>query len=192
VLGAHRCSTDLDDPASFNTLCQHLLGARLTHGIVMTGGFFLGPNAFYERLRSMPPQELARIDMTRIDVINQLYGGHPGDAELKRAQRCKARFMNTTMKVTLLGAAASDALESGQVVSGVGGQYNFVAMAHALPDARLVMMLRATHDNADGLRSSIVWNYGHVTIPRHLRDIVITEYGVADLRGQSTARWSSA
>jgi hypothetical protein len=44
--------------------------------------------------------------------------------------------MNTTMKVTLLGAAASDALESGQVVSGVGGQYNFVAMSHALPDAR--------------------------------------------------------
>jgi hypothetical protein len=48
-------------------------------------------------------------------------------------------------------------------------------------------MLRATHDNKDGLRSSIVWNYGHVTIPRHLRDIVITEYGVADLRGQGDA-----
>ena len=184
VLGAHRCSTDLDNPAAFATLCQHLLGARLAHGIVMTGGFFLGPNAFYARLRSMPPQELARIDMTRIDVINQLDGGQPGDAELKRAQRVKARFMNTTMKVTLLGAAASDALENGQVVSGVGGQYNFVAMAHALPDARSILMLRATHDNADGLHSSIVWSYGHVTIPRHLRDIVITEYGVADLRGQ--------
>ena len=92
--------------------------------------------------------------------------------------------MNTTMIVTLLGAAASDALESGQVVSGVGGQYNFVAMAHALPDARLIMMLRATHEHKDGTHSSIVWNYGHVTIPRHLRDIVVTEYGVADLRGQ--------
>jgi hypothetical protein len=92
--------------------------------------------------------------------------------------------MNTTMIVTLLGAAASDALESGQVVSGVGGQYNFVAMSHALHDARLIMMLRSTHDNKDGLKSSIVWNYGHVTIPRHLRDVVITEYGVAELRGQ--------
>jgi hypothetical protein len=93
--------------------------------------------------------------------------------------------MNTTMMMTLLGGAVSDALESGKVVSGVGGQYNFVAMAHALPDARLLMMLRSTHAHKDGLRSSIVWNYGHVTIPRHLRDIVITEYGVADLRGQS-------
>jgi hypothetical protein len=118
--------------------------------------------------------------MTRIDFINQLYGNE----DLKRAQRRKARFMNTTMIMTLLGAAASDALESGQVVSGVGGQYNFVAMSHALPDARLIMMLRATHDNKDGLKSSIVWNYGNVTIPRHLRDVVITEYGIAELRGQ--------
>jgi hypothetical protein len=70
------------------------------------------------------------------------------------------------------------------VVSGVGGQYNFVAMSHALPDARLLMMLRSTHEHKDGLHSSIVWNYGSITIPRHLRDVVITEYGVADLRGQ--------
>ncbi|MBE2264106.1 MAG: acetyl-CoA hydrolase [Burkholderiaceae bacterium] len=180
VFGDKRAAANLRDPAAFDTVCDAMLGSRLKGGIFMTGGFFLGPGDFYERLRTMPPQELAKIDMTRIDFINQLYG----QGNLKRAQRRKARFMNTTMIVTLLGAAASDALESGQVVSGVGGQYNFVAMAHALPDARLLMMLRATHDNKAGLKSSIVWNYGHVTIPRHLRDIIITEYGVADLRGQ--------
>jgi acyl-CoA hydrolase len=176
---------DLAGEAQFDAIAKILLGPRLTGGIFMTGGFFLGPNDFYERLRTMPPQDLAKIDMTRIDFINQLYGAKLGDSGLKRAQRHKARFMNTTMVVTLLGAAASDALENGQVVSGVGGQYNFVAMAHAMADARSILMLRATHDNQDGLKSSIVWNYGHVTIPRHLRDIVITEYGVADLRGQA-------
>jgi len=176
-----RCGLDLRDEENMACVSQHMLGSRLTHGIFMTGGFFIGPRDFYERLRTMVPQELDKIDMTRIDFINQLYGN---DA-LKRAQRRKARFMNTTMVMTLLGAAASDALESGQVVSGVGGQYNFVAMSHALADAKLIMMLRATHDNKDGLKSSIVWNYGHVTIPRHLRDVVITEYGVAELRGQS-------
>ena len=175
-----RCSADLHDEAAFNCVTQHMLGSRLLGGIFMTGGFFLGPSDFYERLRTMPEQDLAKIDMTRIDFINQLYG----QEDLKRAQRRKARFINTTMIVTLLGAAASDALESGQVVSGVGGQYNFVAMSHALPDARLIMMLRSTHENKAGLKSSIVWSYGHVTIPRHLRDIIITEYGVADLRGQ--------
>jgi acyl-CoA hydrolase len=181
VQGDLRVANDLRSPECFEQVASALLGTRLAHGIFMTGGFFLGPRDFYERLRSMPPQELAKIDMTRIDFINQLYG----QDDLKRAQRRKGRFMNSTMIVTLLGAACSDALESGQVVSGVGGQYNFVAMSHALPDARLLMMLRATHDNQDGLRSSIVWHYGHVTIPRHLRDVIITEYGVADLRGQS-------
>ncbi|EHR69153.1 hypothetical protein BurJ1DRAFT_0256 [Burkholderiales bacterium JOSHI_001] len=180
-----RVPNELHTDEGFEAVATQLLGTRLAHGIFMTGGFFLGPNDFYERLRSMPPQELAKIDMTRIDFINQLYGHAPGDSDLRRAQRVKARFMNTTMMVTLLGAAVSDGLESGQVVSGVGGQYNFVAMAHALPDARSILMLRATHEHKDGLRSSIVWNYGHVTIPRHLRDVVITEYGVADLRGQS-------
>ena len=180
VMGELHCSANLLEESAFETVCQHMLGARLLGGITMTGGFFLGPRDFYEHLRSMPAHELAKIDMTRIDFINQLYG----QEELKRAQRRKARFINTTMIITLLGAAASDALESGQVVSGVGGQYNFVAMSHALPDSRLIMMLRATHTHKTGVTSSIVWNYGHVTIPRHLRDIVITEYGVAKLRGQ--------
>jgi hypothetical protein len=180
VMGKQRCSANLLDESAFETICQHMLGSRLLGGITMTGGFFLGPRDFYEHLRTIPAHEIGKIDMTRIDFINQLYG----QEELKRAQRRKARFINTTMIVTLLGAAASDALESGQVVSGVGGQYNFVAMSHALPDSRLVMMLRATHAHKSGATSSIVWNYGHVTIPRHLRDIVVTEYGVAELRGQ--------
>jgi acyl-CoA hydrolase len=181
VLGELRLANELRGSDNFERIAADLLGTRLAHGIFMTGGFFLGPRDFYERLRTMPPQELAKIDMTRIDFINQLYG----QGDLKRAQRRKGRFMNSTMIVTLLGAACSDALESGQVVSGVGGQYNFVAMSHALPDARLLMMLRATHDNKDGLKSSIVWSYGHITIPRHLRDVIVTEYGVADVRGQS-------
>ena len=181
VCGDTRVDNDLSQAATFDCVVATMLGHRLTRGILMSGGFFIGPRDFYQRLRDMPMDELARIDMTRIDFINQLYG----DEELKRAQRRNARFMNTTMMVTLLGAAVSDALESGQVVSGVGGQYNFVAMSHALPDARLLMMLRATHEHKDRLQSSIVWNYGHVTIPRHLRDVVITEYGIAELRGQT-------
>lgn len=156
------------------------LGTRLAGGVVLHGGFFLGPTDFYEHLRAMPTEALAKIDMTRIAFINQLQG----QSRLKQAQRTQGRFMNTTMMVTLLGAAVSDGLESGQVVSGVGGQYNFVAMAHALPDARSILMLRATYEHKDGVRSTLVWNYAYETIPRHLRDVVITEYGVADLRAQ--------
>jgi hypothetical protein len=104
---------------------------------------------------------------------------------LKVAQRRHARFVNTTMMVTGLGAAISDTLADGRVVSGVGGQYNFVAMAHALPEARSILCVRATRESRGELTSSIPWSYGSATIPRHLRDIVVSEYGIADLRGKS-------
>ncbi len=104
----------------------------------------------------------------------------------KRAARVDARFVNSTMMVTLLGAAVSDGLEDGQVVSGVGGQYNFVAQAFALDGARSILALESTRPGKR-TQSNIRWTYGHETIPRHLRDVFITEYGIADVRGKSDA-----
>jgi hypothetical protein len=71
------------------------------------------------------------------------------------------------------------------VVSGVGGQYNFVAMAHALDEGRSILMVRSVREAGGDLTSNVRFSYGHATIPRHLRDVVVTEYGVADLRGRS-------
>ena len=150
-------------------------------GIIMHGGFFLGPEDFYQWLRELPERVLSRISMRSIGFVNQL--SH--DPALLREQRKAARFINTGMMATLSGAVVSDGLESGQVVSGVGGQYNFVAMAHELPDARSILLIRAVRDSAQGPVSNIVSSYGHCTIPRHLRDIVVTEYGIADLRGKT-------
>jgi hypothetical protein len=44
-------------------------------------------------------------------------------------------------------------------------------------------MLKAVRESGDYRTSNIVWSYGHTTIPRHLRDVVVSEYGIADLRG---------
>ncbi len=187
-LGEQAARNNLGDAEALATIEQHFLGQAWRGAAIMHGGFFLGPRDFYQRLRDLPEAQLGLIDMTRIGFINELCSDSKGSEALKRAQRVKARLMNTTMKVTLLGAASSDGMESGQMVSGVGGQYNFVAMGHALPDARGILMLRSTHDNHEGLRSNIVWSYANCTIPRHLRDIVITEYGIADLRGCTDAQ----
>jgi hypothetical protein len=119
--------------------------------------------------------------MTGVRRTNQLLLDYP----LYCAQRRNARFINTGMIVALNGAVASDALEDGTVISGVGGQYNFVAMAHDLPGARSVLCIRSTRGHGKHLQSNIVPFYGYTTIPKHLRDVVVTEYGVADLRGQS-------
>lgn len=149
---------------------------------VLHGAFFLGPPDFYQALRDMPSEEKRLFNMTAVSKVNQLYG----DEDLERLQRQHARFVNTCMKVTLNGAAASDTVAGGGVVSGVGGQYNFVAMAHALDNARSIILLRSTRTNSSGkLESNIVPDYSQCTIPRHLRDIVITEYGIADLRGKT-------
>lgn len=157
--------------------------AAQTDGISVHGGFFLGPRSFYERLRDLPHGKRREFNMTHISYINELYG----QEELKRLQRLDARFINSAFTVTLLGAGVADQLEDGRVLSGVGGQYNFVAQGHALEGARSVLLLRSWRESGGEVSSNIVWEYGHCTIPRHLRDIVVTEYGIADLRGKTDA-----
>lgn len=154
---------------------------REVDGVVLHAGFFVGPRSFYQSLRDMPAADLAKIHMSPISFVNDLHGRE----EEKRRARVGARFVNSAMMATLLGAVVSDGLEDGRVVSGVGGQYNFVAQAFALDDARSVITLRSTRESDGKTVSNIRWNYGHTTIPRHLRDIVVTEYGVADLRGKT-------
>ncbi|MDH3673110.1 MAG: hypothetical protein OES46_18430, partial [Gammaproteobacteria bacterium] len=150
-------AVDLKVENNRNAVIQHCLGDRLKAGILMHAAFFLGPPSFYDALTNMSDEAHQDFCMTSVGKVNQLYG----DEELERLQRKRARFINSAMKVTLMGAVVSDGLESGQVITGVGGQYNFVAMAHALPDGRSIIMIRSTRGKGRKLESNIVWNYGH-------------------------------
>lgn len=176
---------DLIKPDLINNLLEiqnHCLGKKLRNGAVSHAGFFLGPQSFYRFLKDLPISERKLIRMKQVSNINHIYGHESID----RLQRKNGRFINNCMKVTLNGSASSDALENNRQVSGVGGQYNFVAMAHELPDARSILQLKSTRIGAKGkLESNIVFQYGNCTVPRHLRDIVVTEYGIADLRGKT-------
>src|ERR1700743_3098752 len=108
--------------------------------------------------------------MTAVSFTNSI----SGDEVARTKARAKGRFVNSAMMATLMGAVVSDGLEDGRVVSGVGGQYNFVEQAFALPDARSVITLNATRVAGGKTASNIRWAYGHETIPRHLRDIVVS------------------
>jgi len=149
--------------------------------IWLHAGFFLGSARFYQRLRDLPEPARAGIGMSAIDFTNTLRGNRDG----KIRDRQDARFFNSAMKVTLTGAVISDGLEDAQVISGVGGQYEFVSQALELPAARSIIMLRSTRTHRGETHSNILWQYPHTTLPRHLRDIVVTEYGIADLRGKT-------
>jgi acyl-CoA hydrolase len=155
-------------------------------GFFMQAAFFLGPADFYQQLREGDYNECIRMDS--VGVINAL----GEDIVVKQQQRRHARFINSAMMVTLDGAVVSDALEDGTLISGVGGQYNFVAMAQQLKESRSIIAVRATRHDGDALLSNIVPHYAHCTLPRHLRDTVITEYGVADLRGKTQAQVAMA
>lgn len=172
---------DLNKDECSEKIAKRCIGDHLKNGAIIHGGFFLGSNKFYQWLRAMPERKRRLIHMKSVRKINQLYGHE----EIDRLHRKNARFINTCLMMTLSGAAVSDGLENGNVISGVGGQYNFVDMAQALPDGHSILQLRSTRDSGGKVRSNIVWNYGHTTIPRHLRDIVITEYGIAFIRGKT-------
>ncbi|MDX1499968.1 MAG: acetyl-CoA hydrolase/transferase C-terminal domain-containing protein [Woeseiaceae bacterium] len=159
-------------------------GADAADPAVVHAGFFIGSNELYENLRALPEDRRRLIRMTRISETNTLFG----DEARKRRQRTQARFVNETMMATLLGAVVSDGLEDGRVVSGVGGQFDFVSMAHALDGAHSILMLRARRLHEGRPRSNIRWHYGHVTIPRHYRDVFVSEYGIAATRGLPDSR----
>jgi len=187
-IGVLRADIEHHDAQAVADIAPHLLGSRLEGGHVAHACFLLGPRSFYDALRRMDRVEREQICMTGISYVNQLYG----EEEIKRLQRKEARFINTGLVVTLSGAVASDGLEDGRVISGVGGQYNFVTMAHALEDGRSILMIRATTKEGGKTESNVRWSYRHATIPRHLRDLVVTEYGIADLRGRTDEEVATA
>lgn len=154
---------------------------REVDGAAIHAGFFLECRDFYRSLRDMPARQRAKIVMMPVSFTNSLYG----DETSKRAARRDARFVNNAMIVTCLGAVVSDGIDDGQVVSGVGGQFNFVEQAFALEDGRSIITLNATRESGGKTISNIRWDYAHQTVPRHYRDIVVTEYGVADLKGKT-------
>ena len=120
----------------------------------------------------MPEHDLAKIDTTRTDFINQLYG--QGDSSGRSGARHAYEHHHDRDTALALLPATGWKPARWSVVS-----VDSTTRAMARPARRL-----AADDAAGNARQRTVCvtlsgNYGHVTIPRHLRDIVITEYGVA-------------
>ncbi|GAB6094189.1 hypothetical protein JCM14469_04410 [Desulfatiferula olefinivorans] len=186
VDGDKRYAADFYDKANLKAVADNCLGDKLKKGYWIHAGFYVGPEDFYDSVNAMSDEERMMINMTSVLNVNQLYANNKYLSEdLKLLHRKNGRFINAGLMVTLNGAVVSDGLENGKVVSGVGGQYNFVSHAHALDDARGILMIRSTRGDGKNAVSNVVFNYGHTTVPRHLRDIIVTEYGIADIRGKS-------
>ena len=183
LLNGEKILADLSNLKLKNKISEACLGDHLKLGKIIHAGFFFGSVDFYEKLRNLSREKMQEIDMVTIARTNSLLWS----PELLKLQRTGARFVNSSLMITLLGDVVSDALKDYQEVSGVGGQYDFVSMANQLDDARSIINCRSTRETKDGVKSNILWSYSNTTISRYLRDIIVTEYGIADCRSKTNA-----
>ena len=86
--------------------------------------------------------------------------------------------VNTALEVGLDGAVNVERV-GGRTVSGPGGHPDFCLGASRAPGGMAIIALRSTA----GERSAVVAQATVVSTPRTDVDVVVTEHGVADLRG---------
>jgi acyl-CoA hydrolase len=107
--------------------------------------------------------------------------------------------INGALSVDLAGQVAADTVNSRQY-SGIGGHEDFVSGASFAEGGRSLVCLPATARVADGAGghtaiSRIVNAFPPgtaVTTPRHQVDVVITEFGAAELAGRTTEERAAA
>lgn len=93
--------------------------------------------------------------------------------------------INAAVEVDLTGQVNAE-VAAGRYVGAIGGQPDFVRGALAAANGRSIIALPST--TRDGALSRIVGRLnGPVTTPRSDADLVVTEWGVAELAGQSLA-----
>jgi acyl-CoA hydrolase len=86
--------------------------------------------------------------------------------------------LNTALQVGLDGSVNVERVR-GRLVAGMGGHPDFCAAAARASDGLSIIAVRSTHR----ARSTIVPRVETVSTPRCDVDVIVTEHGVADLRG---------
>ena len=99
--------------------------------------------------------------------------------------------VNGALEVDLTGQVNAETV-GGRHVGIVGGQMDFVRAANRSLEGRSIIALQST--NRDRSRSRIVARLadGVVTTPRAEVDLIVTEHGIAELRGRTLAERAGA
>ena len=95
--------------------------------------------------------------------------------------------INGALAIDIQGQVVADTI-SGDQFSGIGGAEDFVAGAGLELSDRSLICLPSTFEKDDGLQSRIVPWFGPgavITTPRHQVDVIVTEYGAAELEGRT-------
>ena len=143
-----------------------------------TACFLMGTRRLYDFADDNPA-----VDMRPVDFTNSILVAG-------RVERLVA--INSAIQVDLAGQVCADTIGPRQY-SGVGGQVDFVRAAGLSPGGRAIMALPSTA--RAGTVSRIVARLDPgacVTTSRNDVHLVVTEYGVADLRGKTLRERAAA
>lgn len=101
--------------------------------------------------------------------------------------------INSCIQVDLYGQVCSESAGT-QQISGTGGQLDFVLGAYASKGGKSFLCTPSTRTLKDGTRVSLISPVlpagSIVTTPRTATNFVVTEYGIANLKGKNT--WERA
>ncbi|MGE2720113.1 acetyl-CoA hydrolase/transferase family protein [Mycolicibacterium celeriflavum] len=95
--------------------------------------------------------------------------------------------INGALAIDIQGQVVADTI-GGNQFSGIGGAEDFVAGAGLELSDRSLICLPSTYEKDGELRSRIVPWFGPgavITTPRHHVDVIVTEYGAAELEGRT-------
>jgi acyl-CoA hydrolase len=137
--------------------------------IVVT--FMMGTRRLYKFVDNNPMVEMRQVDYTN-------------DTSVIRRQR-RMTAINSAIEVDLTGQVCADSIGH-RMYSGVGGQLDFVRGAALAEEGRAIIALPSTAADGKFSRITVALKEGAgVTTSRSHPVTIVTEYGVAELFGQS-------
>jgi acyl-CoA hydrolase len=137
----------------------------------MVATFALGSQKLYQFMNRNPALEIHPVDFT-----NDPYLASKND---------KLITINATLQIDLLGQCGSESLGS-VPYSGTGGQSDFVRAANRSRDGKAFIVLPSTAKSDSITRIVPTLTAGtHVSTSKNDINYVVTEFGVAQLRGKS-------
>lgn len=141
--------------------------------------FALGSKALYEFIDNNPCCASYPVDYTN---NLQRISSNPGVISI-----------NNALEVDLYGQVSSESSGT-RHITGTGGQFDFAYGAYHSPGGKSFICLSSTtKDKMGNIKSRIkpVFDYGTVvTLPRSITQYIVTEYGMANLKGKTT--WERA
>ncbi len=138
--------------------------------------FLMGTKRLYDFAAKNP-----MVEMRTVDYVNDPF---------VVAQNSKMVCINACLQVDFLGQVVSDSIGTRQF-SGVGGQVDFVRGAAMARDgqAKAIIAMPSVVNKKDGTKISKIVPFidegAAVTTSRHDVDYIVTEYGIAHLKGQT-------